>query len=251
MGGRVEPLGDQGAEDVRLKIFRTVVLDIQEHVPNVLEDRLVPHVVGHIDANIELFPEGRRSSEPLFGGRGVHQGRMIERNVGTPSQGGFVQQLGGELLSLRSPACKVRTQSGDEVIHDVERAIVLGETGPQVWKLESATNGRKSLKLLNRLSRLCTIQLDFQGTMRVPGHFPESPEVNGAREGVGDQQVVQLTALQGGIALSVHNGGPELALNDRGGQRFRLILPISPNDERSLQVMKESQELAQNERIGS
>ena len=86
--------------------------------------------------------------------------------------------------------------------------------------------------------------------MRPPRHFPESLEVDGAHEGVGHHQIVQLTALQSRVALGVDNGGPELALDDRGGQCFRLVLPITSNDEGSLQVVQEGQKLAQNEGVG-
>ena len=62
--GRLQPLPNHRSKDISRKV-RAELVDILEHVLDVLRDSRVPGVVDHIDADVEFLPKGDSASEPL------------------------------------------------------------------------------------------------------------------------------------------------------------------------------------------
>ena len=90
-----------------------------------------------------------------------------------------MQVLSEVLLGLCGPSRKVGPKSSDVLPNDVKGAILLIEAGPEMLWMVVSGNGRKALKLLNRHRSLGAIELESQGTVRLPRDFPVSFKAEG------------------------------------------------------------------------
>ena len=223
--------------------------NVLQHSLKVTHDPSMTRVVSNVESDVELLPKSHRAPEPFARGGGVHEWGLCQTDVGSPAQGGLVKHLGDVLLGLCRPASQVRAQSSDEVVHDVEGPIVLLEARPLVRQLKSPPYRRETLKLLDSLRGLVTIQLHMKSTMRPPGDLPGSFKPESPLQRIGDQKEINLTAMQRGAAPSVHDVRLKLALDDRSSKGCRFILPISSDDKRCSQMVQEGHEVAEDERV--
>ena len=86
--------------------------------------------------------------------------------------------------------------------------------------------------------------------MRSPRNIPARFYPHRPLKGIGDQEIVKLAAVQSGGPSAVQDVCLELALNHRGGKSRWFALPITSDDKRSSQMMKEGHQLTEYESIG-
>lgn len=173
------------------------MVNILEHVVNVLQDSFVASVVDHIDADIQLLPVSHCASKPFPGSGSINERSLGQGNVRASAKSGLVKHLSDVLLSLGGPSGYVRAQACNEVVHDVERAIVLLEAGPLVGQLKGASNWREPLELKDRLSWLITVQQKLECAMRPPWDLPAGFKFDRANQSIGHQEKVNVAAMQG------------------------------------------------------
>ena len=111
--------------------------------------------------------------------------------------------------------------------------------------IESPSDGREGPHLLDRNGNMLAVILEVESTVRSPRDFPRNLEIQGAVQFVGDQEVVNLAAMECRGSFSTENVSLKLALNDHSSQLIGRILPVTTDDERSLERFQESKQVAQ------
>ena len=111
--------------------------------------------------------------------------------------------------------------------------------------IESPSDGREGPHLLDRTGNMLAVILEVESTVRSPRDFPRNLEIQGAVQFVGDQEVVNLAAMECRGSFSTENVSLKLALNDHSSQLIGRILPVTTDDERSLERFQESKQVAQ------
>lgn len=80
-GRAAEPLVHDCSEDIRLEVVRSIARYLLEHVGEISVDSFVARVMHHIDAHIQFFPKGNRSSHPGSRGGGVNKWSMEQGDI--------------------------------------------------------------------------------------------------------------------------------------------------------------------------
>ena len=86
--------------------------------------------------------------------------------------------------------------------------------------------------------------------MRSPRNIPARFNPHRPLKGIGDQEIIQLAAVQSSGPSSVQDVCLELTLNHRGGKSRWFALPITSYDKRSSQMMQEGHQMTEYESIG-